>query len=633
MSTIEKYLHEFVTLRTATVGGKQAPHKAVLLLAIMELVADGIIKDNHIVLSEELVNRFEHIWKQYIKEDAPFQQKVAPPYWHLKNEPFYHLYFNDGTEANEIDNPYSIKKLREIVYASFDHELYELIKTDSGREELSAILFVNYLGETDFSQSTLSKKTNLIDVSEHLMEKVKARDDESINKMLIECSGRSISQYRLAIKDIVKSKLTKEEFWWFLKVVLKANPTMFKLPIIEALYDIKTIDPIIVPNINCEIANVIELLFKDSDKVLQDIDLLYLFRDFYNEKMPDVVKQMSYSIRQPETFFKLFEIYHIYGKNKVDYLLNVCNEASLFAVCQLFADKCLQKKMSEDELNIFKSVEYKKSSYNVIQDNYDFERLSKRIILSTILPLSKTEKEIIDRIIDEGYLKFHSYLCKGQAKKQRIETVKDMNSDIGESYTALLLGESVNHYIVCIKAKIFLGLLPKKFADLTEFKEKATITVKVIGVDKKKQLYFVAQKECNMNDIMSIPLANIGDEVVISYNNEGKVCLVRSGCLKQINPIVLGQKEHFDYKAKYSATIVGRQGFYDYEMQIKLKVGNSINGTCRLSKAAKELNIGIAQLTAYLTMKGYSVKNNPNQKINAVQYQLLIEAFGKKDDQ
>ena len=154
MKTIEKYLHDFVSLKTATIAGKPAPHKAVMLLAIMELVAEGTIDKNHIVLSEELVNRFGQIWKEYVNADETAQQKAAIPFWHLKNEPFYHLFFNDETNDTGTSVTVSVTRLRENVYVTLDDALFELMKTESGREELSTILIINYLDETPLFNST-----------------------------------------------------------------------------------------------------------------------------------------------------------------------------------------------------------------------------------------------------------------------------------------------------------------------------------------------------------------------------------------------------------------------------------------------------------------------------------------------
>lgn len=47
----------------------------------------------------------------------------------------------------------------------------------------------------------------------------------------------------------------------------------------------------------------------------------------------------------------------------------------------------------------------------------------------------------------------------------------------------------------------------------------------------------------------------------------------------------------------------------------------------RLSKAAKEFNIGIDKIIAYLEGKGLSVENNPNAKLTSVMYDLLTAEF------
>ncbi len=47
----------------------------------------------------------------------------------------------------------------------------------------------------------------------------------------------------------------------------------------------------------------------------------------------------------------------------------------------------------------------------------------------------------------------------------------------------------------------------------------------------------------------------------------------------------------------------------------------------RISKAAKELNVGIPTLVEYLAKKGHQVDNNPNTKITPEQYTLLANAF------
>ena len=55
---IDYYLGAFEKMKRALMWGVKAPHKPLLLLAILNLCQRGIIKDNHIVLSSELVGEF-----------------------------------------------------------------------------------------------------------------------------------------------------------------------------------------------------------------------------------------------------------------------------------------------------------------------------------------------------------------------------------------------------------------------------------------------------------------------------------------------------------------------------------------------------------------------------------------------
>ena len=55
---IDYYLGAFEKMKRALMWGVKAPHKPLLLLAILNLCQRGTIKDNHIVLSSELVGEF-----------------------------------------------------------------------------------------------------------------------------------------------------------------------------------------------------------------------------------------------------------------------------------------------------------------------------------------------------------------------------------------------------------------------------------------------------------------------------------------------------------------------------------------------------------------------------------------------
>ena len=139
------YLHQFSTLHTAKIAGKQAPHKAVLLLAIIDLVESGVITSSKIVLTEKLEDSFGKVWKHYIGSSLIFTPKVATPFWHMQNEPFYRLCLNNGQDTVGMKAQYSVNWLRDNTYAVIDQKLFNLMKDENARAELRVILIGTYL--------------------------------------------------------------------------------------------------------------------------------------------------------------------------------------------------------------------------------------------------------------------------------------------------------------------------------------------------------------------------------------------------------------------------------------------------------------------------------------------------------
>ena len=142
---MNNYSTALTSLHTAKIAGKQAPHKAVLLLAIMDLVEAGVITSPKIVLTEKLEENFGKVWKYYIGSSLIFTPKVATPFWHMRNEPFYRLYLNNGLDVSGMKAQYSVKWLRENTYATIDQRLFSLMGDENARAEFRVILVGTYL--------------------------------------------------------------------------------------------------------------------------------------------------------------------------------------------------------------------------------------------------------------------------------------------------------------------------------------------------------------------------------------------------------------------------------------------------------------------------------------------------------
>lgn len=142
---IDYYLSAFEKMKRVIMRGVKAPHKPLLLLAIVNLCQRGLIKDKYVVLSSELVGEFKRLWRLYIGEQNtggsilvaeglamdiphsyPFKCSIENPYYHLQHEPFWRLVKNEKGKERKFYS--SLKSLRDVcAYAEIDQELYDLM--------------------------------------------------------------------------------------------------------------------------------------------------------------------------------------------------------------------------------------------------------------------------------------------------------------------------------------------------------------------------------------------------------------------------------------------------------------------------------------------------------------------------
>lgn len=71
--------------------GCYAPHKAVMIMAIMALVESGHISSNVIHLDKELKDKFKEVWQMVVPEGSPFKCEYRNPFTYMDSEPFWDL--------------------------------------------------------------------------------------------------------------------------------------------------------------------------------------------------------------------------------------------------------------------------------------------------------------------------------------------------------------------------------------------------------------------------------------------------------------------------------------------------------------------------------------------------------------
>lgn len=169
MNGLEKYLKLFAGLRRATgpswtVATKnRAPHKPILLLALLDLVARGVVRSNFIDVTGDLVELNE-LFNAYWRRVVPLGQtsSIAYPFFHLKNEPFWELVPLPGKESQleHTKSVGSVSQLRTLaIGARFDEELFLLLQQPDGRAALRQVLVESCF--SDEAQAELLEQSHI----------------------------------------------------------------------------------------------------------------------------------------------------------------------------------------------------------------------------------------------------------------------------------------------------------------------------------------------------------------------------------------------------------------------------------------------------------------------------------------
>lgn len=138
MTGLGKYLRMFARLRRAPGASwsattlNRAPHKPLLLMAVMDLVARGVINTSFIDVRCDLIELNE-LFSGYWRRVVPINHtsSIAFPFSRLQNEPFWELILAGGGEITPValNNKTSVNQLRAVaIGARMDDELYLLLQ-------------------------------------------------------------------------------------------------------------------------------------------------------------------------------------------------------------------------------------------------------------------------------------------------------------------------------------------------------------------------------------------------------------------------------------------------------------------------------------------------------------------------
>lgn len=149
---MERYVELFASLNTLKQKGKPAPHKAILLLSMIDLIASGEIKTVSIEKSPALIKRFKSNWETFINDERDkYEELIKSPFNHMKSEGFWFT-------------------SRDKKHAYIESSLFFLLRKEETRTTLRNVLIDTYLKQyqpsltihkVDFSQLNAAADTTL----------------------------------------------------------------------------------------------------------------------------------------------------------------------------------------------------------------------------------------------------------------------------------------------------------------------------------------------------------------------------------------------------------------------------------------------------------------------------------------
>lgn len=138
----------------------RAPHKPLLLLAMLDQCAEGLVQSNFIEASLGLGELFTLYWACVMPPDQ--KGSLVLPFFHLQRDGFWHLLSKPGKEGYlaAVRQIRSLSELQDVALgARIDEDLYALVQTEEARNVLRQVLIETYFAPK--AQSALLNQSSV----------------------------------------------------------------------------------------------------------------------------------------------------------------------------------------------------------------------------------------------------------------------------------------------------------------------------------------------------------------------------------------------------------------------------------------------------------------------------------------
>lgn len=164
--TDDDWIKRLTDLNCSTNKGIKAPHKAIFILAIIDNIRKGYIKDNRVYPTINLIEAFKRLWSKYVPAKWPFSNNIYQPFVHLSSERFYALELVSPRAKYDFNQNWNkTQTLRYFKYGILDDKAFTLLKNRSFSSRVEDILIETYLksSKEKAQYTTISQKEILSD--------------------------------------------------------------------------------------------------------------------------------------------------------------------------------------------------------------------------------------------------------------------------------------------------------------------------------------------------------------------------------------------------------------------------------------------------------------------------------------
>lgn len=137
---------------------KTAPHKAILLLTIIDMIEAGEITSPYIQITDSLKDNFIRVWNANVPSCLGYEPRISYPFFHMSSSPFWELV---KTASYQGQTEYSSTASLERDYsgAIIDVGLFRLMKDSTARVEIRTLLKSIYFDNNSITSSLIGVGT------------------------------------------------------------------------------------------------------------------------------------------------------------------------------------------------------------------------------------------------------------------------------------------------------------------------------------------------------------------------------------------------------------------------------------------------------------------------------------------